>query len=374
MRNKKIKVLHVLPFLNKGGGTERIVYDILSRLDADLFEPAICITHKEADPSQRSKYINAGIKIYELPQKSNRRDRFVGLLKYLRSNYHDIAHIHTYDTNEIYARLVCILAGVPAILTYDHRFSWWDDRPIFNLAWSTLNLFTYKNIAVSDTCRDFRRQCCFWQKDKVITVNNGVDLDVFSPASSQEKRKFKMQYGIDPGDLVVGAAGRLVEVKRFDMLIKAAKLLENRKNITFVLAGSGPLEGSLKRLAGELGLKKMRFAGWLNDSPSFYKALDAYVMSSEFNEGFGLVTAEAMASGVPVIAVNDPNHVNVITHGHGIFVDPTPQGIADGIEKILDNRQLALELSAKGRKRAEECFDVNRAVRELEELYLSAIR
>ena len=374
MRNKKIKVLHVLPFLNKGGGTERIVYDILSRLDADLFESAVCVTHKEADPAQRSKFINAGIKVHELPKKQNRRERFIGLLKYLRCNNYDISHIHTYDGNENHARFVCILAGVPAILTYDHRFASWNDKPVLNLVWSALNLFTYRNVAVSDTCRDFRRQCCLWQKDKVITVNNGVDLNVFYPPSLQEKRKLKMQYGIDPGDLVVGAVGRLVEVKRFDMLIKAAKLLENRKNMTFMIAGSGPLEGSLKDLAGELGLKKIRFAGWLNDIPSFYKALDVYVMSSELYEGFGLVTAEAMASGVPVVAVNDPNHVKVITTGHGIFVEPTPQGIAKGIIEVLDDISLARELSIKARKRVEKCFDINRTVRELEDIYLCAAK
>jgi glycosyltransferase involved in cell wall biosynthesis len=375
MRKKgKIRLLHILPFLNKGGGTENIVFDLLSRLDHAIYEKQVCVTHKPADGLQALRFKTAGIDVYELPRKENRRERFAGLLKYLRSNDFDIAHIHAYDGNENHARFVCILAGVPAILTYDHRFAFWNDKPVFNLVWSVLNLFTYKNIAISDTCRDFRKQCCFWQKDKVITVNNGVDLDVFSPASSQEKRKFKIQYGIDPGDLVVGAAGRLVEVKRFDMLIKAAKLMENRKNITFIIAGSGHLEGSLKRLAGELGLKKIRFTGWLNDIPSFYKALDAYLMSSEFHEGFGLVTAEAMASGVPVVAINDPNHMKVINPGHAIFVVPTPRGISDGIEKILDNRQLALELMAKGRKRAEECFDINRAVKEIEEIYLCAIR
>lgn len=375
MRKKgKLRLLHILPFLNKGGGTENIVFDLLSRLDPAIFEKHVCVTHQPADDLQLTRFNAAGIDVFELPKKNNRRERFAGLFKYLRSNDFDIAHVHTYDGNENHARFVCILARVPAILTYDHRVACWNDRPILNLVWSILNLFTYKNVAISDACRDFRRQCCLWQKDKVITVNNGVDLDVFSPASSQEKLKFKMQYGIDPADFVVGAAGRLVEVKRFDMLIKAAKLLENRKNLSFVLAGSGPLEGSLKRLAEELGLKKIRFAGWLDDMPSFYKALDAYVMSSELYEGFGLVTVEAMASGVPVVAVNDPNHVKVITSGHGIFVEPTPQGISEGIERILDNGQLALELSVKGRKRAEECFDINRAVKELEELYLSAIR
>jgi glycosyltransferase involved in cell wall biosynthesis len=370
----KIKVLHILPFLNKGGGTERILFDLLSRINADIFEPVVCITHKEADPAQRSKFINAGIKVYELPKKQDRRKRFIGLLKYLRSDHYDIAHIHAYDGNENHARFACVLARVPAILTHDHRYAYWNDRPMLNIVWSLLNLFTYRNIAISGACGEFRRKCCLWQKDKVITINNGVDLNVFRPVLNDEKRKYKIRFGLNPDHFIVGAAGRLVEVKRFDLIIKAANLLELGKNIISVFAGEGPLEGELKELAEGLGSKNVVFLKWVNDIASFYKCLDAYVMSSEFHEGFGLVTAEAMASGVPVVAVNDTNHIKIIGPGHGIFVEPTPIGIAEGIMRIFDNKQLATALSERGRRRAEECFDIDRAVKELEEIYLSAIK
>lgn len=372
--NGKIKVLHILPFLNKGGGTERIVYDLLSRINPMVFDRKICVTHKPADDFQALKFNTAGIDVYELPKKENRRDRFTGLFKYLRANDFNIAHVHTYDGNENHARFACILARVPAIFTYDHRYAYWNDRPILNIVWSLLNLFTYRNIAISETCGEFRRRCCLWQKDKVVTINNGVDLNVFRPVSSDEKRKYKVRFSLNPDHFVVGAAGRLVEVKRFDLMIKAAKLLEGNKNMTFVFAGEGPLEGKLRELVENLRIRNVVFLNWVNDIASFYKCLDAYVMSSEFHEGFGLVTAEAMASGVPVVAANDINHVKVITPGHGIFVEATPQGVAEGIRQVFEDDQLAADLSEKGRRRAEECFDIDRAVKELEEIYLSAIR
>jgi len=372
--NGKIKVLHILPFLNKGGGTERIVYDLLSRINPMVFDRKICVTHKPADDFQAVRFNTAGIDVYELPKKENRRDRFIGLFKHLRANDFNIAHVHTYDGNENHARFACVLARVPAIITHDHRYAYWNDRPVLNVIWSLLNLFTYRNIAASETCGDFRRKCCLWQKDKVIIINNGVALDLFRPPSYAEKRGLKASIGINPDAFVIGAVGRLVEVKQFGLFIQAAAHFRHNKNLVFILAGEGPLERELKGMAKKNKLENIHFLSWREEIAKIFKCMDVFVMSSEFHEGFGLVTAEAMASGIPIVALNSPNHVKVVTPECGVFVGSTPSDIAEGIKRIMLDKDLALRLSIKARQRAIDFFDINRAVKELEELYLCATR
>jgi glycosyltransferase involved in cell wall biosynthesis len=225
---------------------------------------------------------------------------------------------------------------------------------------------------ISDTCADFRRDTCLWQKDKVLTVVNGVDIGKFGPVETDEKRRLRSKYGLDPDSIVVGAVGRLVKVKQFDLFIRAAALFKN-KNILFILVGSGPRERELKDLAKELNLGNIRFIEWLNDVSEIYKCMDVYVMTSSFSEGFGLVTAEAMASALPIVAVKNPNHLKVITPECGIFVESAPSDIADGIDHLLHDEDLARQLSARARQRAVKEFDIDRAAKELEDLYLQAV-
>ena len=95
------------------------------------------------------------------------------------------------------------------------------------------------------------------------------------------------------------ALGRLHENKGFDTLIRALALLPDHH---LWLAGEGPLEESLRRLARETGVEeRVRLLGWRADTAALYAACDAFVCPSR-HEPFGNIIVEAWAQRVPVVA------------------------------------------------------------------------
>jgi len=101
---------------------------------------------------------------------------------------------------------------------------------------------------------------------------------------------------------VIGAMGRLHEIKGFDVLLRAAaRLLDQGVDFRLKLAGDGPQMGALRQLSDSLGLcDRVEFVGWVADPGAFLKTIDLFVVPSRY-ESFGLAVIEAMAAGVPVV-------------------------------------------------------------------------
>jgi glycosyltransferase involved in cell wall biosynthesis len=101
----------------------------------------------------------------------------------------------------------------------------------------------------------------------------------------------------------ITCVARLVDIKNFDNLLKAWKIVESA-NATYRLSiiGSGPLHDHLQKLKGDLELKRVDFNGIVSnkDIPMYLFKSDAFVLAS-FAESWGLVVNEAMAAGLPVL-------------------------------------------------------------------------
>lgn len=367
---RKIRLLHILPSLEHGG-TEQLLYDILSRISKKTFKIWVCCTQEVGSPEWHRRFQAAGMHTDVLPYKDNRLYRVLAMFRYLRRKQFDIVHIHNYEAEVIYSRLAAILARVPIIMTYDHDIH--PDKRISQIMWRVLNPFNYSNVVISEARAALRKRSCGGQPWKVVTILNGVDLDFFRPHSFEESVQVKTRLGIGPSARVVGAIGRFIDWKRFDLFLCSASLLRGRRDVEFILRGEGLLKKELKQLAEKLGLgDQMHFIRRVPDMRDVYRTLDALVVTSGSQEGFGLVTAEAMASGVPVVAVNSPTHMEVVGDA-GLIVEPKPEKIAEAIAQILDDKELAEALAKKGRKRVEEQFNIDRTTSELHALYLRAM-
>ena len=101
---------------------------------------------------------------------------------------------------------------------------------------------------------------------------------------------------------VIGALGRLHEIKGYDVLLRAAaKLRGMGVDFRLRLAGDGPEMGPLRHLSENLGLgDRVEFVGWVANPGDFLKTIDLFIVPSRY-ESFGLVVIEAMAAGVPVV-------------------------------------------------------------------------
>ncbi|NJN19397.1 MAG: glycosyltransferase family 4 protein, partial [Oscillochloris sp.] len=139
-------------------------------------------------------------------------------------------------------------------------------------------------------------------------------------------------------------------------LLRAFAILHNiHQQARLVVIGDGPEHGKLKRLAEQLQLgAAVRLLGGLPDDDevvSWYRRASIFCLPS-VQEGFGIVFLEAMAAGLPIVAINTSAIPEVVPHERaGLLAPPRdPQALAETLLCLLEQPQLRAELGAYGRE------------------------
>jgi glycosyltransferase involved in cell wall biosynthesis len=197
-------------------------------------------------------------------------------------------------------------------------------------------------------------------------AENGVDVDLFMPQSRAMERE-----GVH-----IVYVGRLVDVKRVDLLIAAAGKLIGEVEFKLHIAGDGPLRGSLEKQVQHLSLTNhVRFYGRIPQvaAADLLRKSDIMVLPS-MRECGGAVVLEAMASGVPVIAANWGGPADYIVSNTGILIQPaTPeifvQELAKAVLWLAKNPQTRAELGRAARQRVQECYDWRVKAKALSKIY-----
>jgi teichuronic acid biosynthesis glycosyltransferase TuaC len=190
----------------------------------------------------------------------------------------------------------------------------------------------------------------------VRVLHNGVDPTLFSP----EPRDSDDGRGTAP-TLRTLSAGRLVDTKANDLVVRAIAMLSARGlSVEHTIAGDGPEMGRLRRLATELGIAdRVRFTGAYphGDLPALMRGSDLFVLPS-WDEAFGIVYLEAMASGVPVIAASDGGATDIVTEGaDGWLVGPRDvEAIVDAIAGFAAMGPADREQMSSAARRKAEAF------------------
>ena len=168
----------------------------------------------------------------------------------------------------------------------------------------------------------------------VSVVPTPVDLVKFQDIQPE---KIRASFGLE-GKEVLLFVGRLAREKGLDMLLQAFTLIQElRPGVRLLLLGRGPYEGTLKAQLANLGLRDLViFAGAVpyEEVPGYYAAADLFVFPST-TETQGLVIIEAMAAGLPVVAVRAPGAVDVLTEGGGVLTENKSEAFAREVVDIL---------------------------------------
>jgi glycosyltransferase involved in cell wall biosynthesis len=151
------------------------------------------------------------------------------------------------------------------------------------------------------------------------------------------------------------AVARLVEQKGLADLIRAIGMLD-RNRFQLEIVGEGPEEAALRQLAGSLGLaEQVRFSGPLDriEIARRYRQSDLFTLAS-WEEAFGDVFAEALASGLPVVGSDVGGIPELIRHGtNGLLVPPRqPLALAAAIRHLADHPELRAEIGRRNRLEA----------------------
>jgi glycosyltransferase involved in cell wall biosynthesis len=195
-------------------------------------------------------------------------------------------------------------------------------------------------------------------RDAVHLLPNAVDTDAFRPAPRPPRSVPTVLY-----------VGRLAPEKNLAGLIGAAAKLRGRLDVTLRFVGDGALRDTLAGEAARAGVS-LELLPVVDHGrlPAVYAAADVFVLPS-FTEGHAKVLLEAMSCGVPCVASNVGGNRAAIADGRtGLLVDPADAGaLADAIERLVADRELARRLGEAARREIVERYDLGAALtREIE--------
>ena len=197
----------------------------------------------------------------------------------------------------------------------------------------------------------------------VTVVPPGVDVDRFVPAGRAEIEATRRRLDLPVEGRIVVSVSRLVPRKGMDTLIEAAALLgEGRPDLVVVIGGGGSdrERARLDRLVTRTGAP-VRLLGRVDDEelPALYAAADVFAMlcrdAGLVKEGFGVVFAEAAASGVPQVAGNSGGAADAVVDGvTGLVVEDAsdPVETAAALARLLDQPELRRTMGEASRTRA----------------------
>jgi len=214
--------------------------------------------------------------------------------------------------------------------------------------------------------------------DRVEVHPFGVDLDRFYPGTDDDIRSLhKVKHGA-PVMLFVGGLDSAHHFKGVHVLIDALEKL-GQHEWHCLIVGSGDLKESYEKAVAEKGLaSRVSFAGNVSDDdlPRYYRAADMHLFpSTKRAEAFGIVAAEAAASGIPTIASDLPGVRIVVRDGDtGLLVPPENiEELSNAIALLLEQSDLRERFGLSARQHAMQSFDWEPLIDKLVETYDSVL-
>ena len=197
--------------------------------------------------------------------------------------------------------------------------------------------------------------------EKIKTIYNGIHI---TENISARTDVFIQNTGWPSDVCIIGITGQMTETKGAMDVVECFKELHSRNNKVRLVIGGKPIEpfkSQLKNKIEEFGLtNEVFFPGWLPEATDFFRNIDIFILASRHEEGFGLVIAEAMAEGKPVVSTNSGGAVEVIEDAKSGFI-VARNNISQMTEKLFKlsvDPELRKQMGLAGRSRIEKHFNI----------------
>ncbi len=307
-----------------------------------------------ADPDTKHHYLKDGVlhcpaitlkKLYGFgmaPPVSHTR------LQYIKAFDPDIIHIHQEFGIGYSGMQIAKLLQKPLVYTlhtmYDDYLYYVAPRPFIPLVKRVAHRYSHflANSALcltgpSKKVEEYFRECGI-DKD-VSIIPNPVELDIFDPekVTEEEKQACRKEFGFTENDTVACFCGRLGQEKSVDVLLdywKKAVLPED--NCKLLILGDGPSRPELEEQAKELGITdQVKFSGAVEHEmlPPYYASCDLYITAS-LSDTNSISMLEGMASGLPVLQLNDPLNAGQVQVNINGFIFETPEQMRSEMLRI----------------------------------------
>lgn len=334
---------------------EHGVVKIVNGLDRDRVVSSICST-TPADPKMCSM-LDPAIPVVELDRRRGNDPSVVwSIYRTLRRHRPDVLHTHAWGT--LFEGLIAgRLARVPVLVHGEHGTLQLQGRQVTAQRWGWRRADHL--LSVSQRLAERMARDVGIPLEQIRVIRNGVNLARFMGMDAEPARG-RLGVSLD-GGIVLGAIGRLVEVKDHATFIDAVQMLRARgRHVQAVIAGDGPLRRDLEERIDARGLTScFHLLGHRADVETVFRGLDVFVQPSR-SEGMSNTILEAMASGRPVVATHVGGADELIDDGTtGVLVPPGHvTRLAEALDRLVADASLRAQMGRAARARAQAEFSL----------------
>ncbi|RYQ70677.1 glycosyltransferase [Bifidobacterium pseudolongum subsp. globosum] len=367
-----IRVLHVIPSMQHGGGMSTVVMNYLRNIDHDDFVfDVVCHGPYDEDYKAEIERYGGTLTGFENIGLSNVLDTMTRVRQYFDAHgRYDVVHCHMANAAFIYLK-IAKQRNVPLRVLHSHQDHYADSwqhamRNVPIVAYG--KRFANCYIACSKKAGDF-----LFGKKPYTVLQNSIPTEVYR-FNGEVRAKWRNEYGFDDDDIVFANIGRLTLQKNQRFLLQAfAGLHTAEPKSKLVVAGDGELRKELQRYTRSLGIADdVIWFGNVSTIDEFYQGMDILLFPSLY-EGLPMVLVEAQAAGVTSLVSDTITREAIVTDYAKML--PIDKGVEPWIEAGLKAvSDLASSDRTLGARRVRDAgFDINDTVRDLEDIYRQSI-
>ena len=297
----------------------------------------------------------------------------VRLIRHLRHERVDILHTHLFEPSAV-GLLAGVLAGTRGRVMTRH-YSNYHTR--IGKKWHVrvdqlCNRMSHAVIAVSQHTADHLVHEEGAPAEKVHVALNGIDFSRVKVSDRDAPARLRREWCPAGAHLLV-VPGRLHPEKGHTYLFQALAAIRQRleRPVVALVAGAGPFESAYREEVRSLGCEDIvRFLGFRTDIPDVIAAADLVVLPS-VAEAFGLVVAEALYLGTPIVATHVGGIPEIVEDGiDGVLVPPADSNaLAKAIVGLLGDPERRRLMASAGRERVRDRFSFEKMMRAYEQIY-----
>lgn len=373
----KVRVLHVTQA--SIGGTAEYIKLFFKNIDREKFELIlVCPSYG----SLKEDIENMGFKVHVIEMQRNinifQDYKCYLKLKLLMKNLNvNIVHCHS-SKGGVLGRIAARSNNIPSIYN-PHGWSFSMNvgekkKMAYALIEKMCSKYTTKIINISDYEQSLALEYNIAPRDKMVTIYNGIDVQAYS--ENVDRNKMLKKLSIPKDAYIIGMVARLTDSKSPETFLEVAEVLSKKiGNSYFLLVGDGELRDKIENLISSKKLNdRIKITGWVSDVNKYISIFDVGILTSKW-EGFGLVLAEYMAAGKPVVASWVGGIPNVIKDNYNgkLIKSLQPSEFVDAIIKIKNNKEIREKFITNATKTVNRDFKIDRVVKEHEKLYYDLI-
>lgn len=361
-----MKVLHVVSDLGQGGAQSYVCDLLKCHCEVTSMDIELVALFFKGPLWNRVEKLGIPVKCLNMRSAVDVRG-IIRLYRHLNSGGYDIIHVH-----HIHPAISAIVGTQKSGNVYTEHGGGllggdWKDKLVYK--WFQGNYCRF--IAISQEMSGAMTGVNSAISNRVSVIHNGVDLGKIDSIAASDGLGLPALF--NSSQYRVGIIGRLEPQKGVATFIEAAAALAKiRDDVVFPIIGEGSLRDGLEKQVRELGLQdRVMFLGFRADAISILKRFDVLLFTSEY-EPFGLVVTEAMAAGVPVVALHRKGAIpEIIDDGVDGFVvtSHASRNLVYKVDALLQDEGLGKTLARNARNKVERKFTMKANAAEVVRVY-----